>query len=320
MVISMVKKLYIAVISMILLVVTLTTSTFAWVEIAETNRVDGFEMSALTTSNLEFSLDSENFYSSITKEMLSKTMQDLKFEDLSSKDGINFVSSHYGSQDDIRPNKNYISLKLYVRTISRYHDVYLVNNNTNNINYFDEYKSGTYVTSKGVTFSSSVSFQYSNDEIVFPNEPKVYYARDAVRISFNEIKTDNEKDIRLDNEYAGFIFDPTGNEERGYGKPYGSIDYFNQLRFDYIDLPVDVPDTLYELSRFDPVNNYLPLSTDSRVMTLIESDRTDSKGYTYYEGVTLLTVWLEGYDADMFDAIFNDTIQINLEPPEIYAI
>lgn len=298
---------------MILLTLTFTTATFAWVSMAETNRVDGIQITMKQGSNLEFSLDGVNYSSQLNAELLAEQIKNLAFLDLSSMDGENFISKPNGINDFVFPNQTYFSLELFVRTSTRYHDIYLVNNVSNDYSFNNPPVRGTYILSEGVTFRSSVAFQYDIDDYRFENIPYTYYAKDAMRISVVEKKTDNPNDFRTDSELSRIIFDPTENENRGYGKPYGSVDYFNKVRYEWLNIPTVVPRTLYKLTTFSSPNSYLPDNTDSRVARLIITDNVDDRNRPYYQGKILVNVWLEGWDADAFDAIFRDTVKVQLE-------
>lgn len=298
---------------MILLTLTFTTATFAWVSMGETNRVDGLSLTAATDSNLEFSLDGVNWTSNLNSESLQEIVKDLSFIDLSSIDGKNFISKPDGNTDMIYPNKNYFTLELFVRTTTRYRDVYLINNISNDVSFDAPPTSGTFITSRGVTFRSSVDFLYDIGEIRNAGVPYTYYAKDAMRISIIELKTENPYDTRTESELNRFIFDPTGNEHRGFGKPYGSISYYNAVRYDLISIPNQIPKTLYELTSFNSLNKYEPDNTNSRVLRLIQTDNFKDEYRRYYEGKMLINIWLEGFDADSFDSIFRDTIKIQLE-------
>lgn len=300
-------------ISTILLTLTFTTSTFAWVVIAETNRVDGLSMTASTDSNLEFSLDGITWTSNLDTNILGDIIKDLSFIDLSSMDGINFISKPDGSNDMIYPNKNYFTLELLVRTTTRYRDVYLINNVSKSITYGDTPNQGTFITSQGVSFRSSVDFQYDVDDYRNAGVPYMYYAKDAMRISIIEVKTSNPYDTRDDSQLKKIIFDPSENEHRGFGKPYGSISYYNSVRLDLIDIPNEIPNTLYKLTTFSSPNKYQPDNENSKVLTLIQTDSFDDEDKRYYQGKMLINIWLEGFDADSFDAIFRDTLKIQLE-------
>ena len=298
---------------MILLTLTFTTATFAWVSMGDTNRVDGLSLTAATDSNLEFSLDGINWTSNLDEESLGDIIKELSFIDLSSIDGVNFISKPDGNTDMIYPNRNYFTIELHVRTTTRYRDVYLVNNVSNDIDFDNTPDRGTFITSEGITFRSSVDFLYDVDEIRNQGVPFNYYAKDAMRISVIELKTDNPNDTREERELNRFIFDPSENEHRSFGKPYGAISYYNAVRLDLIDVPSVIPETIYQLTTFSGLNKYQPDNTNSRALNLIQTDNFDADSKRYYEGKMLINIWLEGYDADSFDSIFRDKLKIQLE-------
>ena len=298
---------------MILLTLTFTTATFAWVSMAETNRVDGIQITVSQNSNLEFSLDGINYSSKITKSMLDDILKDLILEDLTSDDGLMFYSNHYKTETQAKPNRNYIYLEFYVRTNNRYTDLYLVNNLTNQVEFDNLPDSGTFVASKGVEFRSSIDYEYAPGEMRFSMVPYTYYAKDAIRFAFNEIKLSNPNDTRLESELNSFIYDPTENPERGYGKPYGAISYVNKTKVLNVKVPTTVPDTLYKLSEFSVNNPYIPLDTSSRIVKMYRTEEVDFENKVLYQGKFALSIWLEGFDADMFDPVYNDTLMFQFE-------
>lgn len=314
----MMKKLYITALSMILLTMTFTTATFAWVSMAETNKVDGLQIAMRDGSNLEFSLDGTNWSNEITTAQINQIWNNSKLLDLTSTDGIKFVGNRLpllGSELTFEgiPNQNYIALELFVRTTTRYNNVYLVNNISSSITYDSAPNRGTYVTSRGVAFRSPLTFLYGPDDTVFENETRTYFAKDAIRISLIEMKTDNPLDTRDESELARFIYDPTENPVRGYGKAYGSIDYLSKAKLINIPLPTTTQPVIERLSAFDPFFDYQPLDTLSKVATLIETDQLDDRDRPYYLGRFTLNIWIEGWDADTFDAIYADTLLFRFE-------
>ena len=54
------------------------------------------------------------------------------------------------------------------------------------------------------------------------------------------------------------------------------------------------------------------MNDNSKIMTLITTDKTDEDDRTYYEGKVTIRIWLEGWDADMFDGVFRDNLKIQL--------
>lgn len=314
----MIKKLYITTLSMILLTLTFTTATFAWVSMGDTNRVDGLQLNMKPDSFLEFSLDGIEWSSEITTEQINELWRGSRLMDLTSTDGENFIGNRIQLVDaelnfEGVPNGNYISLELYVRSTTRYRDVYLVNNVSSTGTFDNPPARGTYVLSKGVPFRSPVTFNLGPSDTVFENEIRTYFAKDAIRISLTELKTDNPLDTRDNSELASFIYDPTENPDRGYGKNYGGVDYLRKSKAVYIQLP-DTPQPVIErLSEFTPDNPYIPLDTKSKVATLIVTDQVDEQNKPYYMGKFRLNIWIEGWDADSFDAIYEDTLLFSFE-------
>ena len=313
----MIKKLYMTILSMILLSLTFTTATFAWVSKADTNRVDGLQINLKQDSFLEFSLDGINWSSEITTAQINQIWQDGRLMDLTSTDGINFIGNRIQLVDaelnfEGIPNVNYISLELYVRTVTRYQNVYLVNNVSATSTYDSPPEQGTFVLSKGVTFRSPVTFNLGPDDIVFENETRTYFAKDAIRISLTELKTDNPLDTRDDSELSSFMYDPTENPDRGYAKNYGGVDYLRKSKQVFIQLPNTPQQVIDTLSSFDD-NPYKPLDTKSKVASLIITDQFDSENRPYYLGKFRLNIWVEGWDADSFDAIYEDTLLFRFE-------
>ena len=146
----MIKKLYITALSMILLTLTFTTATFAWVSMGDTNRVDGLQLNMKPDSFLEFSLDGIEWSSEITTEQINELWRGSRLMDLTSTDGTNFIGNRIQLVDaelnfEGIPNVNYISIELYVRTTTRYRNVYLVNNVSQEGTFDNPPARGTYV-------------------------------------------------------------------------------------------------------------------------------------------------------------------------------
>jgi hypothetical protein len=129
-----------------------------------------------------------------------------------------------------------------------------------------------------------------------------------------EVKDEaNPFERRGEDELSSFIFDPSGNPERGYGKPYGAFAYFRAKRKENITIPEVVPEVRYELTKFSAADPYVPFSPTSKVIRLIETVDKNDAGKTYYRGILIVNIWLEGWDADCFASIVRDSIKIQLK-------
>lgn len=292
------KKLVIAMITFMLLATSLSTATFAWIAMAKTNLIDDIHLVATLGDDLEISLDGINYYNEFPREELTRYLRTSRLTGVTSFDGINFS---FLNNERTTKNVEYLSFDFHFRTTSRReHDIYLANNISNEVSY-DEVglKEGTYVISKGLNFRSEVRYLYDVNEYVNIGEARTYYASDALRISTN-----------YNNEIVK-IFDLSENEHRGYGKEYGAFDYYNKVTTDdLLILPTEIPHTIYKLSEFSKDG---PFSYDEESKIMVLEEIEEINGITYYKGKITLNIWLEGWDADLFDPVIQDRIKIKLQ-------
>ena len=307
----MIKKILLLSISFTLLTITLGASTFAWITITTVNRVEGIGINATLGNRLEMSLDGINYEQNLQGQAILDELSKLKLTDVTSYDGKTFYTGIQQNLKEAGKNRDYISLDFYFRSTSPYRNVYLYENVNVGAIYDTPPDEGTYFLSKGVDFRSKVTYQHSETRIVNAGETFKAFASNAIRASFVEQKL-NEQDLRDENSLLTTIYDPSENELRGFGKPYGGLAYYNQVTSRNLTPPKIIPETIYQLSKFAEYNPNLALGDESLLLRLIETNELDEYGRVYYKGLLTINIWLEGWDADMFDAILNDTIKIQL--------
>lgn len=289
------RKIKISLVVFLFAMLSTFTTVYAWLTLANVNRVQDISLNAIVGNDLLISLDGINYYDVIPKELILKELKDLQFDDVTSVDGINF-SSHFKVDKTPTPNQEYISLDIYFQTTSRYKELHL-SDNLINADYYRPPKEGTYITSLGREFRSQVSYSYSPSETVNEGEVKKHFAKDAMRVSFYNYDDDTTK-----------IFDLSGDEERGFGKPYGAIDYFLKRNQTILN-PPEPPKTIYELSTFSE-DMPIALTNSSYLITLKDRGNKDINNKTLYEGRIKMNIWLEAWDADAFDAILKDELKM----------
>lgn len=320
----MIKKLYISLITLILLFITFGTVTFAWISLSTINNIEGLSLAASGGDELQISLDGINFDSELPAESLYELFDEISLVDVTSTDGMNFQT---GGLRDVAPaveNEHYLSFDLYFQTSVKEHHVYLVNNVSGSVSY-DTSASGTYVVSNGVMWIAQHDFWYGPDDLdlIQKGEEDRYYSSDSIRIAIIELTDEtNDLDLRNEQDLNKFIFDPSGDEQRGYGKPYGAYSYFVARTRFFIDLPTTTQEVSYRLTEIDPFNPYQSLDNESLITVLQDTGRVNEKNKSIYSGKVRINIWLEGWDADAFDAIDNDRVKIQLQfkaliPPEI---
>lgn len=294
------RKLLLALLAFVLASLSLATATYSWITLARTNIIDEIALFATLGDGFEISVDGENYYEVLPKNVLLRGLRTAKLLEVTSQDGITFT--HKDDDVDVVKNRDYLSFEFYFRTNSkREHDIYLANNVSSTATYDNTPTEGTFVTSKGITFRSPITYTYDIDDIVNVGDVRTYHASGAVRIS-----TVVDHDGILESK----IFDLSGNEHRGFGKPYGSVSYYtNRLQMP-LTIPEEIPPTIYQLSEFEP-NAPFALDDNSYLTTLKET--VIINGETYYQGKIKVNIWLEGWDADLFDPVLTDRIKIQLQ-------
>lgn len=279
-------------VSSIMLVIVLfitMVSSFAWISLATVNKIENISLNAIEGYDLEISLDGVDYYTNLNKDQILNKMKWFTFKEVTSLDGRNFKTSYKNDELAIK-DKDYLNLTFYFRTNSSYTEIHLSDLITD-ASYDNPPTEGTFITSEGRRFRSTFDFQYGPEDIVTEGEIRTYYVRDAMRVSFYDNNLNTTK-----------IFDLSGNEERGFGKPYGMIAYFNHYKGKNL-VPPEAPETLYTLSEFEESSPYAK-TFDSHLITLTQSESG------YYEGSVEVNIWLEGWDADAFDAVYDDKIKI----------
>lgn len=309
------KKLYLATITFVLMIMVTTTVTYAWLSLSTSNVVRNLELKTNLGDQLEISIDGLNYYQSLPSEVIISKLGRIVLTDITSMDGKTF---EHGMRVDgpVIKNKDYVSIDFHFRTASlRAHEVYLANNVSKDITY-NQTKDGTFIISRGKSWVSDLDFIYGpNDEVVKKGDGGKYYISDAIRVAIHEQPL-NEEDERT--EFSSKIFDLSGNEERGFGKPYGAFDYYNKKR-GHIDLPEVGPNIIYALSEFSKTSPYA-LDNNSHILTLIKTDELNDKGMHYYKGQVTMNIWLEGWDADLFDAVFGDQVKMQFEFKAVHGL
>lgn len=290
------RSLIKSIVMLVIMFLLLGNVTLAWINLPKINSVDDISFSVKINTTLDISLDGINYNTEISNSEISKVLKEVVFKDITSSDGLTFTNSEYSKdKKDIVANKDYISLDIHFRTKSERAKVYLANNLTRDkMNYQDKNTTDTFIISRGVYFTPAHSYHHSETEIRNSNNTYLYYGSDAIRISTVDLNDNNKTKI----------FDLSENEQRGFGKNYGASDYYYQNTGVLVKAP-EPPNVIYGLSKFDENNN--ANSDKSLITTLIKEEGTE-----YYKGIVRFNIWMEGFDADSFQAIANDLIKIQL--------
>ena len=309
------KNLHISLLSFTLVTLLFGTVTFAFFSVVTINNIDGLKLTASFGDELELSFDGIEYYNVLPSTPIEGSVEGIRLYDVTSIDGINFQTGGLREVGLAVPNEHYLSFDLWIRTSQAEHDIFLINDVSKEMKFGDK-RDGTYFVSKGVSWRSPHTFFNGPliEDTVQAGDIGIYYGHDAIRISIIELKDENNpNDQRAIEDLRTYIYDPSRNPNRGYGSPVGAFSYFFQRTLIYQNPPTKYPPTSYRLSEMDPHNPYQALDNESLVATLQPTDTRDQKNNIYYSAKVRINIWIEGWDADAFDAIDRDIIQIQLQ-------
>ncbi|OHE44995.1 MAG: hypothetical protein A2102_02265 [Tenericutes bacterium GWF2_38_8] len=309
------KKIYLSVLSFLLISIVFGTASYAWLTMSVVNNLENLSLTASSGNELEISLDGDTYSTSIENYVLAEFLRDVRLQDVTSVDGVNFLTGGIIQEGPAIRNSDYLSFDIYFRTIRRENSIYLINNVSSIVEY-DEPDIGTFIVSRGVSWTAKHNFQNGPElsDMVLQGDTGVYHASNSIRISVQElINTQNELDHRSLDDMKIKIFDLSKDMTRGYGAPYGQFSYFQASTQTSLDLPSVVPETIYELTEFHELNPYQALNNTSLLTTLQPTGIYDTKDREYFTGKVRINIWIEGWDADAFDSISTDRIRIQLQ-------
>ena len=318
------RKLVLSFFSVILVLITLTASTFAWLSLAMTNYVD----------NLHFMVSNGGEFKMTIGDPKKKSIQEftnwsesINVEDYLSYVNLANVTSRNGRDFQNRSGTKadynaYVEIPLYFKVenvpesygVFKHVGIYLGDYLENPS--YDEAVNGTlngsYIVSRGVTKTAGYEYRNRYGEIVSPGTNGIYYAHDAMRISVCPVEFDNINTMHLDRDYVseGKIIDLSKEPQYGYANkademyqtPRGAISY-EMVEETYDIETVDIPETA-------PVTyGYADDGEQPILLELTEVIEGDQK---VYYGKCYVYVWLEGWDVDCYDVVLKDIIYVGL--------
>jgi hypothetical protein len=196
-----IRKLYLSTLSLLFILMIFGTVTYAWITMSTINSIEGLSLTATTASELEISLDGINFGNHIDSSVIEVYFGNPTLKDVTSRNGVDFRRGGLTEYGVAIPNRDYMSFELWFRTSKQEHGLYLINNVSPTVMY-DTTAKGTYVVSRGRSWESSVDFLNGNQigNMVYKGDVNFYYASQAVRISVEELKDDENL---LDTRFKG---------------------------------------------------------------------------------------------------------------------
>ena len=297
------RKLSISILAVVFAVVAMGATTFAWFTITNTAKINQFEVQVTAGSGFEIAVttvgeDPSAWKSTITKEEVYAAIGNVVLKDLTSEDGETFYpiskigvdvngANDYKLGDAV--TDGYAEFDIHFRSKAE---------GTVKLNMTE-----TDITSKGKTKVADVAFAeaYTGGDSFTATSDVLAYAMNAVRMAIIESNT-----LKVILEKAEATLNTAGTLDNtvGFGKDHtkGALAYYiakNQIDITGIDLS----------GLAEPITQEFG---DTAYTTKI-ADIATGPSNEWYTGKITVRIWLEGWDAECLNVIFNDHLKVNIQ-------
>jgi hypothetical protein len=298
------RKLVLSVLSVVLTVVALGTTTFAWFTITNIATVQPFEAQVLADAGIEIALgdlggaepSTLNWVTTLTTEDIMAYIGDLgdfRFDHVTTADGINYYT--LGSGQLTNTSNGYIELPLHFRS-----------NNATGINW-----TSVGLTSGSSSWTADVAFTSPTGVAVTSGSTIAVDAADSMRIAIQgTVLADPNHVVGYENPSS------TSNVVLGVGGDLRGANLGTELEPHY-------EGANGAMNYFYKKNNELPAGIDAAAtlatLTAIVSEKildltpgsSLTAGNEYY-GAVKVRIWLEGWDANAYNAVLNRVVTVSL--------
>ena len=327
------KKLFIAIMTMALLVVTFSASTFAWFTLGQESKIDTVKVNVMAGAGMEVSLDGKKWQNNISvADLLESNAKDLS--DITSSNGLDFFkigALGYENAD----NTHYLTLELYVRLTT--------DSTTQNVE-FDGVMLEKVESSTEIDFEADATKQWLCD-VTFSGEKSYtegtkynFDALNATKMSFQANNTESTKK---------FAYESTKGTNQGDVSLSGtSYAYAVAKKYtvpaNFADGTNNVPTYLKQADLTAAINEAATAEEKKLAVTVLDDSDFKSNtdfislygaaaqgtegeaGYVpagklyglelssdYKYAKLTVRIWIEGWDADCINAILDQNTSFN---------
>jgi len=288
--------------------VALSVGVYAWFTINNTAQVDQFSADVRAGSGFYISLNGTQWYTDITTDMITEYLSTAKpnfqFDNVTSPDGVTFKTLGGATAN----TANYIEFPLY----------------------FAGNASLSYVQLTGLTIGGTETdwvpgINVPNTRVASPIDPSIpvkEYASNAVRISFADQLYDAESETQM---ITVFEKDTSLGNTLGKGASFTAneaVQFYNAVEDD------DITEAMYTAAVLPPTLqaansgmevNVAPLyaiggfTSEVWGITTLPTGVTNVLGEDAEVAFMMVRVWIEGWDAQAFNAILSGTVTLSFD-------
>lgn len=283
------KKLVMSIVAVTLVVAALGASTFAWFTLSNRASVGTFEAQVSSGEGIEIRLlNQSNWYTDIPTNIIQNYINDEigfeNFKDITTTDGRTFT--RYTKPTDIITKTDYVEFVLEFRSTQEL---------------------TVYWTSAIISEAAPVTWISDADYVgiagsVNVGDPVTLYPSNAARVSITGLVGLGTPTLTTNVYQKG---ETQNNVVLGTTATLpGAINYYNAKNNPDLVVPasLSVPTTI------SPVFDTVDIDNNSALVTLKKALPTDA----YAVGSITVRVWIEGWDADTYNAILGEKIKIQL--------
>ena len=298
------RKLSISILAVVFAVVAMGATTFAWFTITNTAKINQFEVEVTAGSGFEIAVTNVGgapsaWKSTITKAEVEAAIGNVVLKDLTSTDGATFypiseIGVGVNGTDDYKlgdaVTDGYAEFDIHFRSKAA---------GTVKLNMEE-----TNITSTGKTKVADVAFDeaYTGGDSFTATSDVLAYAMNAARMAIIESNT-----LKVILEKAGATLNTAGTLDNtvGFGTAHakGALAYYiakNQI--DTTGMVLSGLGTGPNTEKFGDT-----------VYTTKIADIATGPSNEWYTGKITVRIWLEGWDAECLNVIFNDHLKVNIQ-------
>ena len=282
------KKAILSVLTLVLTVVALGATTFAWFTLGTTATVDQFNVEVRGSEGLEISLDGDNWYTRLNSTTMNNHINSVFANGRLDAVTLNDATADFddwkfqkfdGMVDDAvllaaaNSTTDYLEFELMFRTRVEGQKLHLT---------------AMTLDSTSITWTPDATYQFESGAQASPASSVEVFPHYGARVSLND------KIFQADLESNNLGFDLNKGAHNYLAVKNGLTE---------IDGPSPLPTYVDGATQIGSLSD----TTNGGPKDILEMV-TDVNGY-FIETVTV-RVWLEGWDANTYDAIFDGTLQI----------
>mgnify|MGYP000845573376 FL=1 len=312
------KKTLMAIFALVLAVVALGTTTYAWFTVGQSVAVDSFNMQVKSEEGIEIRyegksinsnwsqyLDNATFLERFGADYSPTTLSDFRFDAVTSKDGQTFKKLVMGSGDPTLADIAADAVKADGSNIIEFDLGFRTKKQNASLKW-----SGVTLSSTKSEWSPAKTYTHMTyDEILANSVKKDYYAHHAARVSVSKLvsgvesdtivyEADNTTGVNTNNTVLGNGSVLSGNWDKG------AHGYFTAMTGKSLATAWAATDTTPKTA-----TTVTSLAASPFVVTF----GTVADGDGYYTVSVTVRVYLEGFDHDAINGILGGTISLALE-------